>query len=335
MQFGLRIARFFYRFRQTEAFRNLSLIPAAHRDTLKLNNLQIVRHEYASLEIDCGFCRICGFAFGESAVFGVVKKKIAHIALSCYRAGLKGSAVMFLIWLEHITVTIQAECLAHQQVRTADMTAVTLIIWLVTKADQCLSAWKRCTESELLLFFGHDVKACQPDVPYGNLLPVRHLTEKYKFTERLELLRGKRKPAYPVKGIQDLPVSIDIQLPLVFYAFHGLGNHAHNPYRPEYMVRMDMSEIYVMNFIKPCPGLFQAGQYPVAASSVNQKRRFACLQHKAGIIAPRNCGIARSEHYYLAFTFHLIHFRQTPQATRGPDIKNCPPPRKGPRTTCF
>lgn len=96
-----------------------------------------------------------------------------------------------------------------------------------------------------------------------------------------------------------------------------------------------MSEIYVMNFIKPCPGLFQAGQYPVAASSVNQKSRIAGLQHKACIIAPRNCGIARSEHYYLAFTFHLIHFRQTPQATRGPDIKNCPPPSKGPRTTCF
>ncbi len=57
MQFRLRIARFFfYRFRQTEAFRNLSLIPAAHRDTLQFNNLQIVRHEYASLEIDCGFC---------------------------------------------------------------------------------------------------------------------------------------------------------------------------------------------------------------------------------------------------------------------------------------
>ena len=106
------------------------------------------------------FLRIQLLSLRQMCLFCMIQQQIRHTQFFRKLACFFYRTVMFLIRLELIRLTEQAECLMKQPVTAFHIFIIHLIIWLITDAGEFLTALKLHGESELFRLCRSNVEEC-------------------------------------------------------------------------------------------------------------------------------------------------------------------------------
>ena len=65
------------------------------------------------------------------AVLGVIENQVSHAQFMGQSSGIAGGAVVLAVGVEHLTVAIQTESLAHEPLCAFHKTSALLVEWFV------------------------------------------------------------------------------------------------------------------------------------------------------------------------------------------------------------
>ena len=192
---------------------------------------------------------------------------------------------MLLIWIEDITLSIQAECFVEHPVASFCVFLFTFIVWLVSAAGKHLTAVVDHLETELFRLGGTDIKEGHFLIKNCFFLAVFYLDQMKSVTDVLCLLLIQKLKCHVFEKSDHFIMSIDVCLALISAFFHVLANDADHPHDPHDMVYVLMCNKDLMNIHQINASLLQLGKHRISAASVNQKMAVLIAEHKTCIVA--------------------------------------------------
>lgn len=235
---------------------------------LHLNLLQVIRHYDSSLEVLCGFPCVVLLAGGYCLLFRVIEDEVLYVEFCCELSCVKSRAVVFLVRLEGVAVSVEAESLTHHPVGMSDVLAVERVVRLVAQAGKDSSVRQFGTEAVLLLLRGMDVEAGEADVAHVEALAVRQLMEDDALLHLCQLLLGENHVDDGAYDANHLVVAIDVQLALVALT---LRHHADDPDDAQHVVGVGVGDEEMMNVGYLDVRLAKLRENAVAATRIDEE----------------------------------------------------------------
>ena len=104
------------------------------------------------------FCAVEFFTFLNVLILCMIQYKVFHAKIFSKLAGILDCGVMFLIRIEDITLSVQAECFVEHPVAAFGVFLLALVVWLIATTGKYLATVVDHLESELFCLGGTDVK---------------------------------------------------------------------------------------------------------------------------------------------------------------------------------
>ena len=236
----------------------------------------------------------------------MIKYQVLHLQPFGQASRIHGRTVMLLVRLEAVAVGIQAESLTQEPVGSLHLTAVALVVWLVSQADQPLSVGQVRTETKLLFLCREDVKRLEFQSASLKFLTVLHLTQVDSHTQAGHNLCGQCHAANPVDYLQGLVVPPHPQFSFILSLLHLLRHGTDHPDNSQYMIGVCVGYKNIVNVSHGDTGLFQLYQDSVSASRIRQQYSPVCTQCKTGIVATGHGCIPRAQHNQFSLSHRFI-----------------------------
>lgn len=217
------------------------------------------------------------------------------------QGGITGGGVVFFVWFEDVTVSIFAESLAHQPVRSLYQFTVMLVVRLVAQADEALPVGEPCGEPELLFLGAEDVEALEMDVSHIEYVAVAEFVEEDGGAYLRGQFLGKEVGHHALEDAQHLLVAIDVDYPVAFPFRLLLQKEADDPQHTYDMVGVGMGDKDVMDEGNGDVRIFQLPQDAVAAAGVDEEGCLIVVKEKARVVATCHKGVACAEDGDLRF----------------------------------
>ena len=231
------------------------------------------------------FCAVEFFTFLNVLILCMIQYKVFHAKIFSKLAGILDCGVMFLIRIEDITLSVQAECFVEHPVTAFGVFLLALVVWLIATAGKYLSTIVDHLESELFCLGGTDVKEGHFLIEDRSLLTVFYFDQVKSVTNVLCLLFIQKLKGHVFQKSDHLIMGIDIRLALVSTFFHILADDADHPDDSHDMVYVLMCNKDLMDIHQVNTCLLQLGKYSISTASVNQKMAVLIAEHETCIVA--------------------------------------------------
>ena len=175
--------------------------------------------------------------------------------LLCQLTGILDRRVVFLIWRENISLSVQAECLMEHPGAVFGIFFLTFIIRLVPAAGELLSVSQIHREAKLFCLSGMDVEEGDRVSENCFRLTVFHC-DKVQFRVKGEdFIFLQQFLSHIPEQLDHFVVSVDIDIFSALFCKIA-GKHTHHPDNTEDMVdmlvcdkdRFDIADIYICTF---------------------------------------------------------------------------------------
>ena len=209
------------------------------------------------MKILLSLLRIEAFALRKMCLFCVIEKEVGDFQAFGELARLFYSAVMFLVRLELVGLTKQAESLVEEPVAAGHIMMVHRIVRLVPDAGEFFTVIKLHGESELFCLGGGDIEKgrraaedlagipCFYDVKTN---PAAHMLAHF-------LLDGHICDGLDFFG--KLFVTVETEFSVVFPLIHALADDTDEPDDAQHMVYMFVGYKYIMDITDVDSGIFK------------------------------------------------------------------------------
>ena len=211
-------------------------------------------------------------------------------------AGVEGGAVVFLVGIEHETVLVEAEGLAHQPVAVAGIGFALHAVGLIAQADEALPVGQLGLEAVLLEVGRGDVKEGDLHVVDGDQFPIMHLAQDDRVADRIEDFARYHQRSHRQQRSTHLVVAVDGERPLVLALVDEWRNFAYHPDGAHDVVGVAVGDEHVSDALEGDFGSDELPQDAVAATAVNQQPSLRGVQIEAGVVAVHAHGVARAQH---------------------------------------
>ena len=181
--------------------------------------------------------------------FCMIQQQIRHTQFFRKLACFFYRTVMFLIRLELIRLTEQAECLMKQPVTPFYIFVIHFIIWLITDAGKFLTALKLHGESELFRLCRSNIKECHWTSENRSAVSVFHDIKLDSLTHMLTNFLLDRHICNCLDLLCQFLMAVNAKVSFIFSLVHSLSDHTHQPDNSKHMVYMFMCNEDIVDVI--------------------------------------------------------------------------------------